>query len=385
MKNPKRLLQKLTATLSLLAFAGVAQAATITAWDTTDVDLNLGPYTLYESYVNFIYTDASFSTTIGGISWKESDSQAPGISIVNGDDQDGTNCVMTSGYNPYDFTIKQCSDPFQSSKRFKSLMNNLAQPTVIKFNVTNDGSVKTYSMMQKLSNWTGVDLTDFAIELGFVDANGNWIPSTVGDGLAITTSTGKPVVIGEARDKDMVALFAHGLFGAPDKHHPEPGYFDPNERGDFALQAAEDRFESNGISDNHYNLFGLWNSAPITIYGMYWDSDQLYYTDNILMANCQGTFDEVAGVCDGTWMTYRSQEGTYIDPVDGLEKAYISDGVAKPVSAELLAQWAADPWVAPGPIDDFANLSLNWYITLGNSANWPTPDSFAIRLIPRTE
>ncbi len=386
MKNTKGMFRKLGITLGLLAAAGMAQAASITDWNKTDVELNLGPYEMYTSYVNWVHSDATLTNVIGGVLWKERDTQFPGMSIVNGDDQNGENCVMSAGYNPEDGTIKQCSDPFQSSKRFKSLMKIDGQPTILKYDVVNDGSVKTYRMLQKLSNWTGVDVADFTIELGFVDANGNWIPSTAGDGLGISTQYGEvydqPVNVDMSLQKDLAALFAHGLFGAPDKHHPEPGYFNPYVRGTFDLIAEEDRIVSNGISPSHYDMFGLWNSAPITIYGMYWDADQLYYTDNILMANCEGTFDEVAGVCNGTWMTYRSQEGTYIDPLDGLEKAYISDGIAKPVSAELLAQWAADPWVAPAPIDDFANINLNWHITLGDSSTWPTPDSFAIRFIP---
>jgi len=380
------MLKRLGTALAFLAMTGMAQAATISSWDTNDVEFNLGPYEMYTSYINTIHTDSTLSDPIGGILWKERDTQFPGMSIVNDDDVNHTKCVMSAGYNPEDGTIKQCSDPFQSSKRFKSLMYKNGEPTIIKYNVVNDGSVSTYRILQKLSNWTGSVVSDFTIELGFVDANGNWIPSTANDGLGISDQNGhvytQPVTDAMSLQKDLAALFAHGLFGAPDKHHPTPGYFDPNNRGTFDLVAEEDRIVSDGISANHYNMFGLWNTSPIKIYGMYWDADQLYYTDNILMANCEGTFDEVAGVCNGTWMTYRSQEGTYIDPADGLEKAYISDGIAKPVSAELLAQWAADPWVAPAPIDDFANINLNWFITLGNSASWPTPGSFAIRYTP---
>ena len=111
-------------------------------------------------------------------------------------------------------------------------------------------------MLQKLSNWTGVDVADFTIELGFVDANGNWIPSTAGDGLGISTQYGEvydqPVNVDMSLQKDLAALFAHGLFGAPDKHHPEPGYFNPYVRGTFDLIAEEDRIVSNGISRNNF-------------------------------------------------------------------------------------------------------------------------------------
>lgn len=364
----------------------LASAATIQGWDTTNVEFNLGPYTMYTSYINTIHNDATKTDPIGGVLWKERDTQFPGLSVVNGDDVSGDNCVMSAGYNPEDGTVKQCSDPFQSSKRFKSLMYKDGEPMVLTFDVVNDGSQKTYRMLQKLSNWTGVTVSDFTIELGFIDANGTFIPSTAGDGLGISLQDGTvltaPLDTDASLQKELAALFAHGLFGAPDKHHKEPGFFNPWVRGTFDLVATEDRIVSNGISPSHSDLFGQWNTAPIKIYGMYWDADQLYYTDNILMAWCNGSFDETAGVCNGVWETYREQEGTYIDPADGLEKAYISDGIPKPVSASLLAQWAADPWVAPAPIDDFANINLNWFITIGDSSNWPTPDSFVIRFTP---
>ncbi len=372
-----------TTLFALLLGAGLAQAATVTSWNTETVQFYTGPVEMYNSYINNIFRDATFTDALGGITWKERDTQFPGMSIVNGDDLDGTNCIMSSGYNPEDFTVKQCSDPFQSSKRFKSLMYKSGDGLIIKYDVVNDGTVKTYRMLQKLSNWTGGEVTDFIVEIGFLDANGTFIPSRAGDGLGISDQNGiiwaQPTPKDLALQKDLAALFAHGLFGEPDKHHTEPGYFNPYVRGEFDLVAEEDRIVSNGISAAHKDLFGQWKSAPITITGMYWDHDELYYTDNILMANCNGTFDELSGVCNGVWETYRSQEGTYIDPVDGLEKAYLADGVPKPVSAEMLAAWAADPWVAPAPIDDFANINLNYHLTIGDSSAWPTPGSFAVR------
>lgn len=383
MKSAKILL---TSALGALVVAGAAQAATVTEWDTANVVMYDGPIEMYNSYINTIFSDATHTYEIGGITWKERDTQSPGLSIVNGDDVDGTNCIMSNGYNPHDGTIKQCSDPFQSSKRFKSLMYRDGEAMFLNFNVDNDGTVKTYRMLQKLSNWTGGTVSDFTVEIGFTLPDGTFVPSTAGDGIGISDQYGnvwtEPVAKDQTLQKDLAALFAHGLFGAPDMHHTEPGYFNPYVRGEFDLVAEEDRIVSNGISAAHSDLFGQWNTAPITLTGMYWDADQLWYTDNILMANCNGTFDEVAGVCNGVWETYREQEGTHIDPVTGEEAPYIPVGVPQPVSAEMLAQWAADPWVAPGPIDDFANINLNYHVTIGDTSAWPTPGSFTVRFTP---
>lgn len=383
MKSTKILL---TSALGALAVAGAAHAATVTDWDTTNVVMYDGPLEMYNSYINTIFSDATHTYAIGGMTWKERDTQSPGLSIVNGDDMDGTNCIMSAGYNPHDGTIKQCSDPFQSSKRFKSLMYRDGEAMVLNFIVEDDGSVKTYRMLQKLSNWTGGVVTDFTVEIGFTLSDGTFVNSTAGDGLGISDQYGnvwtEPIAKDQTLQKNLAALFAHGLFGAPDKHHTEPGYFNPYVRGEFDLVAEEDRIVSNGISDAHYGLFGNWNTAPITITGMYWDDDQLYYTDNILMANCNGTFVETTGVCNGVWETYREQEGTHIDLDTGEEVPYTPVGVPQPVSAEMLAQWAADPWVAPGPIDDFANINLNYHITIGDTSAWPTSNSFSVRFTP---
>ena len=376
----------LTTALGALAVAGAAQAATVTEWDLTNVVMYDGPIEMYSSYYNTIYSDDALTNAIGGISWKERDTQAPGLSIVNGDDDDGTNCIMSAGYNPYDGTIKQCSDPWQSSKRFKSFMSKDGEAMFLNFNLDNDGSVKTYRMLQKLSNWTGGIVTDFTVEIGFTMPDGTFVASTAGDGLGISDQDGnvwaEPIAKDQTLQKDLAGLFAHGLFGAPDQHHTEPGYFNPYVRGEFDLVAEEDRIVSNGISAAHTDLFGNWQTAPITITGMYWDADHLYYTDNILMANCNGTFDEVAGVCNGVWETYREQEGTHIVPDTGEEVPYTPVGVPQPVSAEMLAQWAADEWVSPGPIDDFANINLNYHITFGDSSAWPTPNTFTVRFTP---
>ncbi|MFZ5797477.1 MAG: choice-of-anchor F family protein, partial [Thermodesulfobacteriota bacterium] len=136
--------------LGLLGAAGSAQAGIINSWNMDTVVVPPGPYTEYVTYYSTIYTDAAMAASNGAITWKETDVQAPGLKVVNGDDVDGTNCLMTTGYNPYDLTDKQCSDPLQSSKRFK-VKNLVNGPIDVSFNVV-DGPKSVYRSLQKLTD-----------------------------------------------------------------------------------------------------------------------------------------------------------------------------------------------------------------------------------------
>ncbi len=119
-------------------------------------------------------------------------------------------------------------------------------------------------------------------------------------------------------------------------------------------------------------------------YAYFWDDDNDPNTDNLLMANCQGSFavsdpELETGVCNGTWVTYRSVEG--IDPATNLP--YASDGQPKAVSAALMAEWVASPVYNTGAIDDLANLGLNYWLTVEDNTAWPTPNQFVMRFFPQ--
>lgn len=188
-----------------------------------------------------------------------------------------------------------------------------------------------------------------------------------------------------ANQGELDSLVAHGLFGAPDKHHPAPGYFNPYVRATFGLLAGETHISTTGMAQVHRDLFGEWMPSNHLKGGYYFDMDLISYTDNALMANCDGVFDEAAALagaanagCTGTWVTYRESltptmnpDGTWAIP------APVGTDIRQPVpvDAATLAMWKADParWI-PGDIDDFANVNINEFIVISNVSNWPTYD-----------
>ena len=148
------------AALGLMAAGGAAHASVITQWDMTltegmvptQVNDPYGTATSFDQFTyvepgsltdpntgatssygfmpsgfvkysvgaTYIYTDANQAAINGAITWKERDTQGPGMSVVTGDDVTGANCIMSAGWmpeSPWGTDIKQCSDPWQSSKR----------------------------------------------------------------------------------------------------------------------------------------------------------------------------------------------------------------------------------------------------------------------------
>ncbi|MCL7486958.1 MAG: choice-of-anchor F family protein [Desulfobulbaceae bacterium] len=386
--------------LAIFSTAGAVQAGIIDSWNMDGVDVYPGPYTEYVTYYSTIYTDFTMTDTNGVISWKETDVKAPGLKVVNGDDVDGSNCLMTTGYNPYDMSDKQCTDPLQSSKRFK-LKNTFNAPVDLNFNVV-DGETSSYRALQKWTDGTDLPWSGFTIELGFT-VYGEFVPSADGDDLGFSDSRGRyftrPVTSYQSKADILSALFAQGLAGAPDKYHPEPGYFNPVERMSFGLVATEDKIASDSISASYSDVFDQWVNSPGVPIAIFWDDDGDINTDNALMANCADaanlvhvgthTGDDVTGFsCDGQWVTFRAEPG--LDQ-DGLP--YLSDGVPKAIELTDLAPvvyTSIEAAVASGDpqpmyvdyIEDAANLGFNFWITVGDTSSWPTPGSFTVRYTP---
>lgn len=380
-ESPPRTL--LLAVTILALSAGPARAGVISGWDMSNVTVAPGPYTPFVTYSSTLFTSTARTASNGAITWKESDVQAPGMKVVNLDDVNGSKCIMCTGWNPYDGSPKMCTDPLQSSKRWKvkAVKNDVVD---VYFSVVT-GATSTYRSYQKLTDGTAVPWAGFRAELGFL-VNGQFVRSLGGDGLGFSTPTGayftRPTSSYLQKEDTLSALFAQGLAGPVDKYHPTTGYFDPYARFMYELFATEDEIHSGAISSNYSALFGAWNAASAVPYGYFFDDDFDVNTDNLLMANCQGVFlvtDPILekGVCQGTWVTYRSAPG-----LDANGMPYPSDGVPKPVPPEMISAWSSDPQWLTGAIDDLANLGLTYWITVGDNTRWPTPGQFVMRFYP---
>lgn len=404
-KAVKQTLHKISMLLVVVAAGSLAMAATaaagvISGWNTGTVITQPGPYVDFTTYYSTIYTDYSMSATYGAVSWKHGDVQPPGLKVVNGDDVTGENCIMTTGYNPYDLTDKMCSDPLQSSKRFK-LKNMVNAPLDLNYTVI-AGATSAYRVLQKWTDATDLRWPAFTIKLGFM-VNGVFVPSTAGDGLGFSNTNGayytKPVTSYESKEDTLSALYAQGLAGPADKYHPEPGYFNPFARMGFGLIATEDTITSDGVFATYRNVFGEWVNSAAAPIAIFWDDDGDINTDNILMANCADpadlvhvgthTGDDVNGLaCSGQWVTFRSQAG-----LDSTGAPYLSDGVPKPISLTDLAPVvynSVEAAIMSGHsnpmymdyIEDAANLGFNFWITIGDNTKWPTPGNFTVRYTP---
>lgn len=447
MKRTKNLISTAVAigvALGTLATFNAAEASQVTGWNMDSVEI--GPATnitdpgfVFDQY-NYIpegslvdpttgavatggfmpsgyskYNVGANFFTNGAMTWKERDTQGPGLSVVNNDDKTGENCIMSAGWNPdstptatemsdwWGVDLKQCSDPWQSSKRFKMVSYVIDGPVDLTFNVSDTGSEDIYRILQKYGNQTGERVTGYTTQLGFIDANGNFVEAQSGQGLAFGLRNGTkfsnsaPTPSSMANQGELDSLMAHGLFGAPDQHHTASGYFNPYTRATFGLLAGETHIETTGLSQVHRDLFGEWLPSNQMKGGYFFDMDGISYTDNSLMASCDGAFDEAAALagapnagCDGTWVTYRESLDV-VDNGDGTWTIPPSVGTdirqPVPVDAATLAAWAADPLWAPADIDDLGNVNINTYITVGSTSSWPTNDgngnaTFTLRMTP---
>ena len=448
MKGRRKLLAA-AAALGLVSAVGVAKADVVTQWDmslTTPaqtqqeaaiatgipydgfdqfnyvepgslVDPNTGAvatdgfmpsgWVKYSVGKTHIFTDVTMTAENGAMTWKERDTQGPGLSIVTGDDVKGINCIMSAGWmpeSPWGTDIKQCSDPWQSSKRFKMVSYVLDGPVDLTFDVTSTGTTEVYRLLQKYGNHTGQRVTGYTHEVGFI-VNGQFQRATPGSGIAFASKAGVPFSDATPTSStvmnqgELAALMAHGLFGAPDKHHTTPGYFNPYVRATFGLLAGETSIATTGLAAVHRDLFGEWLPGDQMKGGFFYDGDANPYTDNSLVANCDGAFDEAAGQagaanagCDGQWVSYREDYQLHDIDGDGIvgEPApSVGTDIRPPIPVDdaTIAAWMADPLWVPGDIDDLANVNINAYISVANSQNWPTADgngnaSFTIRMTP---
>jgi hypothetical protein len=361
----------------LMALPIAAQAATIDQWNLDNVSVEpppAGGYVLDQTYSSTVFTDTSLTSTNGAVIWVESDVQVPGMKVVNNDDVDGSHCIMTAGFNPVDGTIKQCTDPFQTSKRFKEAATVAGSSVDLVFDVSASADIRNYRIFHKYINAiAGTRIGGFTIQLGF-GTGVNFVPSVASDGLGFATSAGVvydpivPTASGSVDDLDLDAVFAFGLFGdeATNPNQTTDGYFDPTLRAYYELSALEDTIANVGTpTANYYNLFNNWLAKDQVPYGYFYDEDGDPLTDATLIANWNGT----------AWETYTSDSPLLPNTPDA------PAGTPVPVAVADLVYFAAHPDTGDGTtpyyfvdfIDDLSNVNLNYYINVAATiSSWPT-------------
>lgn len=357
-----------------------SQAADVTNWNLDNVSIEAAPaggYVPEETYTSTVFTDTSFITTNGAVVWVESDVQRPGMKVVNDDDVNNSNCIMTAGVNPTDGTTKQCSDPFQTSKRFKETATVGDASIDLVFDVNTSPDINTYRVLHKYINAiAGTRIGSFKAELGF-NTGDNFVASSAADGLGFANRVGivydpvVPTASDPASDIDLAAVFPFGLFGdaATNPNHDTDGYFDPNNRARFNLSAVEDTITNVGTpTANYFDLFNNWLAKDQVPYGYFYDDDGDPLTDATLIANWNGTL----------WETYTSASPQLPNTVDA------AAGTPVPVSLADLAVFVANTDTGDGVtpfyfvdfIDDLSNVNLNYHVTVGSDviSSWPTFD-----------
>jgi len=344
---------RLKSALFLTAVACVpslAGAATITSWNTSNVDVGDPVVADGDSDVSVIYQgDPATATSNAQIYYEAPESDTPGLEVqqlsytAQGESFDG--CILaTSG--------TACNGPFQSGKRFKEQLTDTG-PVDLVFNVdptTNglsdntEGSV--YQVFQRLVNLTGEVIHDVSVELGFGVGDG-FQQSTDGDGLSFAN-----VALGP-NDLKAFTQYPFGLFGdaSANNNFTLDGFFD-NARSGFTLDTSdEDMLVSTGIYGAYAGLFGgSWLSQEMAPAGLLWDDDGDVTTDALVMA----WFDEEAGL----WEALRTV-------VDGEAVSILDDPIRKATLEEFESLWGVSLEEEPF-IEDLANLNLNYGIFLSD-------------------
>lgn len=365
--------------VSGLILGSSGTAATITGWNTDNVDV--APETVLpadEGVTGYsvVYDRALPDTdavTNGRIAFTPPEALSPGIKVepltyeqTGGGAPDLTfaGCLMTS--NPG----ATCDSPFQSGKRIKQQMTGTG-PVDLVFDVDNDDTDSTYQVFHRLINDTNALLDGFKIELGYGIGDGF---EKAGDDGALSFSSlfaAQPQGSGSASTQ-----FPFGLFGDADTNpnFTLDGFF-ANARTGFSTDFSAVEIASDGIFGPYTDFFDTWLPGQSVPAGVFWDNDNDPGTDALVMAWQRP---------DGSWEIRR-------------EIASLADGTAAALAApvELASFDAVVDWfegreggtdltavLLPGEIEDLANLNVNFAIQLAGNlfdAAGDALDSFTLR------
>lgn len=314
--------------------------------------------------------------------------EPPGIKVINDDlavkATKPQNCIIATSYlegHYLDSSDPQqviCSSGFQTHKRFKEAMlpamvTGGNQGADLVFNVKSEAGARDYQVFQKINNWTGKRLQGFKIEVGFGVGAGFQTASVAGVDPADLSLSVPAAVWGPGQ----LATFSHGLFGAPDKHFPDPGFFDNTSAG-FTIQeypvdpGVTDTLTSGAMLAGNYrdvppgaesaaNQFGPWLPNIWLPQGIFFDVDANPATDDELVA----------------WYGYNPATGGF-----GWMRGS-SDGF-QAVPDAVINDWSANLLYSMDVIDDLVNVGLNYIVSVGDVSAFPVSanNTFTIRITP---
>ncbi len=337
---------------------GIAGAATITGWNTSNVTIADNPPD-YETGYSLVHAgDPATAPSTGQIAFTPPEATSPGIKVVNGEFTLGgpnpkpttSGCIMASSEST-------CDGAFQSGKRFKEHMTS-TDPIDLVFDVDPTGTQVVgsigYQVYQRVVNKTGGALSGVKVELGF-GLGDAFTLSTAGDGLGFAADF--PAQPG--RDFPVTSQFPFGLFGdaASNPNFTLDGFFAP-ERAGYEMAFSEDSISTGMFFGPYEDLFGSWMSEETLPEGAFWDTDGDPTTDALLMAWLTPS---------GKWEVRRDidAEGApeTIAPLTFATLGEVDDylGIA----------------TVTGLIDDLANLNLNYGIALWDAVGF---DQFTMRV-----
>ncbi len=304
-----------------------------------------------------------------------------------------------------------CSSSFQTHKRFKVAMLPDAVEGIadgeghgidLVFNVKNDssGELRAYQVFSKINNYTGKRLGGYKLVIGVGEGSAFQSASALGiaDRLHFSLGRGEGASDGGAKaipdgsdlfDFDSLATFSHGLFGSPDKHFTENGFFDNRTAGynveqgcassdssqcptydnpDFTntLEASDTIYSTSPLDSNYHQLpgpteglpFGEWLPSIWEPRGVFYDDDNDPETDASLIA----------------WWDGSNWRGKYDEGFPVFSQDEINWFAANP-----------DGLYELGEIEDVLNLGINYIIKVGDgipNAETAEGGTFTVRIIP---
>ncbi len=395
--------------IAMLSVLSVAQAGKITSVPSGTGAEGFGGWNLDNVTVNildgtFDYTDGTYefgSDADGSYSSNVEDEfgtvmstviakpwpvgEPPGVKVINDDlavnATKPVNCIISTSYlegfylDSADPQQVICSSGFQTHKRYKqamlpSMVDGIdSEGADMVFNVEAEAGSRDYQVFQKINNWTDSRLEGFTIQVGF-GVGENFMSAESLD-LVSELSLSVP---GEVWRDSQLATFSHGLFGAPDKHFPEPGFFDntaagyyineyPVASGVTGILSADTVLPGNYAdvppgAEQASNQFGPWLPNIWLPQGVFFDTDGNPDTDADLVA----WFGYNPATSDFGWMTGDSEGFQAIDDA-------------------VIEGWAGDLAYSMGEIDDLVNVGLNYIVTIGDVSQFPG-STFTIRITP---